>query len=111
MGVATLLISKTTTLENKMRYAENKTLFTKMVARYNINDDGTLRLVDVQHLETGQTAEELKDRYSSDLRWTLKEWRDGTLEFSRRSGERVSIMYNLPIPKRLEKIVCIPEDN
>ncbi len=94
-----------------MRYEYTKTLFTKMVARYNIREDGTLKLVDVQHLETGQTAEELKERYSSDLRWTLKEWRDGTLEFSRWTGEQVSIMYNKPISKRLEKILCIPVDN
>jgi hypothetical protein len=94
-----------------MRHTKMVAQYTKMVARYNIKDDGSLKLVDVQHLETEQTAEELKERYSPDLRWTLKEWRDGTLEFSRRNGEQVSIMYNKPISKRLEKILCIPRDN
>ena len=85
--------------------------YTKMIARYNLEADGRLTLVDVHLLETKQTAEGLQERYSSDLGWSMKKWADNTLEFERRTGATVSIISSSPIPPRVEKIICTPKDN
>ncbi len=81
--------------------------YTKKVANYDLVD-GKLTLTDVQHLETPETRQDLLERYSSDLRWTNKEWRDGTLEFERRDKATISIFSGEPIPARVERITCIP---
>ncbi len=81
--------------------------YTKKVASYDLVD-GKLALTYVQQLETPETRQDLLERYSSDLRWTNKEWRDGTLEFERRDKATIRIFSGEPIPARVERVTCIP---